>query len=257
MSYSLERKPAGLSGSALRIWGLLFALLGVGSNAIIQNGILGMSSTGGAALLDKLQNPDMMAAATVAMILQALYTCATPIFAFLLIEGFRHTESVKQYLLRLVGLALVSEIPYNLSMSGKWIDLNSRNPVFGMVIGLIILYFYRRYAEKSGKNIGIKALVTVAAILWISMLRIDEGVPLIVLIAVLWALREKGILRLLGGCTAAFVCMLSSPFYLVSVFAFLPIHFYNEEQGSEGKLGKYLAYPVLLLAIGLAAKYFI
>lgn len=257
MNYSLERKPAGLSASALRIWGLLFVAIGVVSSGILQNRILGASGNDLKVLVEMLQDPKLMTVTTIAVVMRALYTCAVPIFAFLLVEGIRHTSSAKNYLLRLVGLALVSEIPYNLAMNGKWIELGSRNPVFAMAISLLMLIFYRMYPGKTAKNLGIKAAVTIAAVLWTSMLGIDEGIPMVLLTAVLWALHGKGMIRLLGGITMAFVCMLYSYYYVVSLFAFLPIHFYNEEEGSEGKWGKYLAYPVFLLAIGLAAKYFI
>ena len=50
-------------------------------------------------------------------------------------------------------VALVSEIPYNLAMGGNFFVTASRNPVFGLVLGLILLWFYRYYGEKSAKNI--------------------------------------------------------------------------------------------------------
>ncbi|MBP3304779.1 MAG: hypothetical protein J6L24_02315 [Oscillospiraceae bacterium] len=256
MDDSLNKKPSGISGSALRVWGMLFLTLGIVGRGIIRNKLLGLGTISSAQLLELLQSSsDMMVMATVSLVLSAAYTCAVPIFTFLLVEGFCHTGDYRKYLLRVAGLALISELPYNLAMSGKLLDTGSRNPVFGLVIGLIALYFYRRYSEKSWANRGIQVLVTLAAVLWAFMLGIDEGVPLLILIAALWALRSKPIYRNLVGCIAAILCSVLSPFYLASPMAFVALHFYNGEKGESSRTVNYLAYPAILLVVGICAKF--
>lgn len=250
-----NEKPRGLNANALRTWGMLFVVAGVISRGVLQGRILGIGDVTGAQLLDAMRNSYTMAIATAALILQALETCAVPIFAFFLVEGFSYTKSGRMYLLRVVGLALLSEIPFDLAMSGKMLNLSSQNPVFGLVLGLTMLYFFRRYQEKGLKNTLIKACVLIAAILWAQMLRVDHGAAMLVILTVLWALRKKPQLRFLMGATAAVACGIFSTFFMASPMGFLPLHLYNGDRATENRPVNYLAYPVILLVIGLAAQF--
>ena len=84
------------------------------------------------------------------------------------------------------------------------------------------------------------------------MLKIDHGVPMVVIIGVLWCLRAKPQLRTLAGSVAAMACSAVSPFYLASAMGFLPIHMYNgEREQFEGRT-HYIVYPVLLLIVWAA-----
>lgn len=236
----------------LRVWGTLFLLAGIVSRGILQTHLLGVGSNTNQQLLELMEkNPNAMAIATAALVLQAIECCAVPIFAFLLVEGFRHTKDWKKYALRIAGVAVLSELPYNLVASGQLLDMSSRNPAFGLLLGMAVLYFCRRYEEKVAKNTAIKLCVIVAAILWAEMLQVEHGVLLIVSVSVLWLLRNKTNLRALGGAVAGMVCMLISPFYLATAMGFLPIHLYNGEQGNGNRWVNYLAYPVLLLIVAL------
>ena len=250
--------PRGLSANALRLWGYLCVLLGIAAKGIIHNGMLGLGNMTNQQLFDVMnQSQDAMALVTVSLVLQALESCAVPIFVFLLLEGFLHTASVKKYLIRVVGLAVISEIPYNLAYSGSWLNMGNRNPVFALAVCLLLLYFYRMFPAKGFSNMVLKAVITVAAFLWISMLKIDAGGPCVLMTAVLWALRDKPNFRILGGCTAAFLCTVFSPYYLIAPMIFIALHMYNGEKGEENRVVSYLWYPVTLLVFGLVSAYLI
>lgn len=257
MSELTNRRPSGLNRQALRTWGMLGIVLGAAGSGILQNGILNLGDTDAMGLLQAMEGSStMMGFATLALVLQAICCCAAPIFAFLLTEGFSRTSSRKNYFLRVLGLALVSELPYNLAVSGTWLASDGRNPVFALALALVMLYFYCRYPGKRLGNVAIKTVVTVAAFAWAFMLRIDEGPSLVLLVAVLWLLRGKPTLRVLFGCVTAFACSLFSPFYLASPMAFLAIHFYNGEKGEGSPWVNYLSYPAILLIAGLLGTYF-
>ena len=144
----LARREAreGISRSALRLWGLLFAGLGLAGRAILQNGLLDMGNITNDQLLEAMMSSSQtMVYATLALVLQAVEACAIPIFAFLLVEGVQNTSNLDKYLVRVVGLAFLCEIPYNLAMTGAFWDTSSRNPVFGLAFGMGMLYLFRLY----------------------------------------------------------------------------------------------------------------
>ena len=133
-------KPSGLHAGNLRAWGMLFAIAGIISRSLLQNQMLGMGTRTMQELMALMQASDTaMAIATVALVLQAVETVAVPIFVFLLAEGFRHTSDWKKYLLRVAGLAVLTEIPYDLAMNQKVLEFGTQNPVFGLVLCMILL----------------------------------------------------------------------------------------------------------------------
>lgn len=247
-----RRLSIGLSSMALRTCGILFLATAVVGVCIIQNSILKVDDLTNEALLELMQeDSSVMMYSTMALVGQALEACAVPIFAFLLVEGTTHTSSFKNYLLRVLGLALACEIPYNLAMSGTVLDFGSRNPVFGLVMSMVMLYFFRHYREKTVSHYGIKITAIVGTILWGGILGITYAGPCVILVAVLWGLRGKQNLQTFLGCMACICCSLFSIFFMVAPASFLVIHFYNGEQGAGSKWLKYLSYPVILLVCWL------
>lgn len=246
----------GLSKRQLVFWGMLFVLAGMVGRSYLQNRVLQIGTLTGQQLLEVMSSSGAaMAAATASLVMQALETCAVPIFAFLLADGFQKTKSRRKMFLSLALTAVISELPYNLVMSGKLVDLTSRNPVVAMVIGMLVLYFFRRYEEKTMKNVLVKIAVSIAAALWCVMLNVTHGVALLVVTVVMWALRNKGQLRVLFGAVAATACSIMSLFYMVSAMGVLPVHLYREEEEqTEDGVMLYLAYPVLLLAVGMLSN---
>lgn len=251
MINTTKTKPSGLNRQALRTWGMIFLLAGV-AGAFIRNCVLGLGSVSTAELLQAMQEETAtMVYSTLALVLQAAETCATPIFAFLLVEGFRHTSNFKNYLLRVLGIAVLAEIPFNLVAYGKVFAMGSRNPVFGLVLCLVALYFFRQYGQKKVSHVAIKIAVTLAAIVWAELLNIEHGTCCVILTGVLWGLREKPQMQVFIGCLAAICCSVISLYYMAAPMAFLAIHFYNGEQGEGNKWVNYLAYPVILLVVAI------
>lgn len=251
------RKLPGLTTQGVRNWGLMFLLFGMVFNPKIQGAMSGEQAT--------------FLVTTVALILQLLHYCAIPIFVFLFVEGMTHTSDLKKYATRIGIVAVGAQIPYNLAVYGEWFSfkglMNFRlNPVFGLLLAMVLLYFYRRYAGKSIKFILLKAFLWLMAFAWVKILRIEYGFPVILLTPIIYFLRKKRMVMIFVGCIALTLCgfldttngtsYLRTAAYVASApVSFMVLHFYNGERGEGNRYINYLAYPVMLIAIGLFAKF--
>ena len=242
-------KPSGLSTLVLRVWAMIFLAAGVIGRSVIQIGLLDLPNLSSTEMMTLLNDStEAVKAAGISLILQAVEACAIPLYAFFLVEGFQNTSDLKKYAIRVAVMAVLTELPYNLAMTGSLIYLQSRNPVFGVLLAMAMLYFYRTYGQKQRTGVLIGIVVTVAAVLWSLMLGVEHGVLFVLLTTTLWLMRNKPLYRGFVGTAVACVCFVISPFYLASVMGFMLLHFYNGESEKDLKhFITYPFYPVLLL----------
>lgn len=247
-----RREKGGMNRNTLRMLGILLLALGLFGRGILQNRVLGMQSGGTGQLLELLDQSGGMAAATVALVLEAVESCAVPIFAVLTVDGFQRTGSFRKYLLRVLAMAAVSEIPYNFALTGRLWDTASRNPAFGLVLALAMLYLFQNYEGTSAKNVAIKIAVGGAALLWAVLFQVKFGVMMLLVVGVLWIFRRRHTLSYLMAAAAAISCCVGNPLYMFAPFGFLLVHFYNGEEGNTNRVMQYGVYPLLLVLVGLA-----
>ncbi|MBQ1327050.1 MAG: hypothetical protein IIY49_03330 [Eubacterium sp.] len=70
-------------------------------------------------------------------LLRGIGRLAFPIFAFLIVEGFFKTKNVLKYSLRLFIFALISEVPFDMAVFNKVVDIKHQNVFFTLLLGLI------------------------------------------------------------------------------------------------------------------------
>lgn len=73
-------------------------------------------------------------------ILRFIGRIAFPIFCFMLVQGYFKTSNVKKYIIRLLILALLSEIPYDYTFHNMLFDFKHQNVIWTLLFGLIIIY---------------------------------------------------------------------------------------------------------------------
>lgn len=262
-------RSKGLSAQTLRTWGILFLVTGIAGYVLIQKKMLGVGSVSEEQLFTAMDDPNTMIYATVALVAQLVQTFATPIFCFLLAEGMKHTSSFRNYFLRVAGVALVSEIPYDLVMYDKVFDWSSQNPVLGLVLSMAVIYLMKRYCDRSFKGFVIGLMLVVMGMFWTCILWISDGLIVFTVVLTLWGLRSKPALRLFAACAVIFLCaslwsfqvivlplrVTTSMLYIVTPMVFLAVHFYNGERGEGNRWVNYLAYPVMLMGVWLIATF--
>lgn len=171
---------------------------------------------------------------------------AFPIFCFLIIEGFRHTSDVRRYALRLGVFALISELPFNLALTGRLWAPRYQNVFFTLLLGLLLLVALDRF--------GLDWRSLVAAVLCLGAARhgrTDYGAFGVALIAALYLLRQRRLLRSLGIALMA-VKSLTAP------LAAIPVFWYDGRRDA-GKHAVprwffYVFYPAHLLLFALLAR---
>ncbi|MCH4209545.1 TraX family protein [Bifidobacterium sp.] len=200
-----------------------------------------------------------MVSLTIAVICEAISWVAAPIYAWLLVEGYRHTGNRWAYAGRLLLLALVSEVPYDLVTTGKAVDWSSQNPVFALVITLVALSLIDAF-RNSGTIVrrSLVVLVLLMGVAWMVLGHVglrqqimNEG-ALILLAAVIFFMfpRHENTVMMGVGAIGALFCL--TPAFGVAV-----LHYRNGELG-YAKPDKpwlqwvfYALYPLMLLVFAL------
>lgn len=245
-------RPAGIGAGALRTWGLIFLLAGVMGRGLIQNVLLGLGNMTMDQIFQAMNETEgVMGMVTLSLVLTAMESCAVPIFAFLLVEGYQHTASYNNYLIRTTVLALVTEVLYNVVMGGALVDMSSRNPVWCVVLGLVLLGLFRYVDDKMKGSKLLKVVMAIAGILWAHILKVEYGVFFMAMVLTLWVMRSKPQFRLFVGMGVAALCTAISPFYLAATMGFMAVHFYNGEKSESSRIINYAGYPAMLLVCAL------
>lgn len=171
---------------------------------------------------------------------------AFPIFAFLLVEGFLHTQDVKKYAIRLFMFALLSEIPFDLAFQGKVLEFTHQNVFFTLAIGFVTMMVYKWIEEKQFQNTFtrylLQILVMMAGMAVAQFLRTDYSALGVFAILSIYIFRNNKLFQI-AAIGLVFIENMSA------WFAFFPILLYNGKRGLNVKWVFYAFYPVHLLVL--------
>ena len=182
-------------------------------------------------------------------IMRLIGRMAFPLFAFLLVEGFQKTSDLRKYMLRLAAFALISEIPFDLAVSGKVFAFGYQNVFFTLLLGLVFLQVYRKMMRQG--KMGFRGIIIIVIFMLLAeLLRIDYGSVGILIILIFYLLRME---RVKAGAFGCAILGISSIDGIFSFTALYPIAKYNGERGLKLKYAFYAFYPVHLLMLYLVA----
>lgn len=165
-----------------------------------------------------------------------------PIFCFLLVEGFHHTRSQLNYLVRLLIFALLSEIPFDLALRDVIFDWQHQNIFFTLALGLVAIFCLEELHFRKIYTIPF-GLILLAS----HFSKCDYGLAGVLLICIFYYAKEQPWVRI-------FLCglvlyMFFGTFELYALIAFIPITLYNGKLGSNAKFVFYWFYPIHLLVL--------
>ncbi len=200
---------------------------------------------------------------------------AFPIFAFQIAEGFVHTKNFKKYALRLLGFALVTELPFNLFYSSRWFNPYHQNVLFTLLLGLVAIKVIDNIKKNhTPKNVALSAL-------WLALIAlasvigfVDYGFLGMLTVVMFYLFRDfpfAWAAQLLGMVAINIIFFegqvipfefwgkhIEIPTQAFAVFSLIPIWLYGGKKGVSNKFlqyGFYAFYPVHM-AILYMIKYF-
>lgn len=198
-----------------------------------------------------------------------------PIFAFMISEGFVHTSNLKKYIFRLLGFALISEIPFNLFYGGNWFYPYHQNVLFTLLLGLLaITLIDKARKDKTAKTIIKTVLILIPICLGAFIGFPDYGFWGFLTVVMFYLFRGfpfAWLLQLIAMVLMNFV-LYEGQFISVelfgktyeiatqgfAVFALIPIWLYGGRKGKSSKImqyGFYAFYPLHMLIIYLLVTY--
>ncbi len=191
--------------------------------------------------------------------MRAIGRVSFPIYIFLFVEGFQHTRNRAQYALRLGFFALLSEIPFNLMVTGTIWDREGhlQNVLFTFLIGFFVLCLQERLNQIILQSMNWMVAFSQAYLVAIGMIllavlaawgRTDYGAIGVIAISVAYHYRYNKWLEILGICVVLCCMGWIEPFCLLAV---LPVMLYNGERGLRIKYAFYVFYPMHMLVLGV------
>lgn len=193
---------------------------------------------------------------TLYWIMRGVGRIAFPIYAYLLVEGFFHTRNLKKYALRLLLLAIVSEIPFDYLVLGSFVTFRLQNIFWTLLLGLCMMQSQKliqiRYLGAAGRQIQLLLLVVFCAAAWALKTDYDyRGIMLIGLFFWFYGAQDQ---QTLFGCIWLILTQgtLRIPLLVGYGAAYLLLRYYNGMRGSwNGKGFFYAFYPVHLTVLGI------
>lgn len=198
---------------------------------------------------------------------------AYPIFAFMLVEGYFHTSSLKRYMLRLLAWAVISEIPFNLMYFGSAFYPYHQNVLWTFLLSLLLITLLDRVRDRLRPVFAVivsAALIVLGYLAGFALMVDYYGVGVLTVVVFYYFSQRRwwsyvGQLvclaflnvELLGGLgyeVTLFGYELEISQQGLALLALIPIWLYQGRQGEHRKPFRYFCYafyPAHMLALAL------
>ena len=189
---------------------------------------------------------------TMYIIFRSIGRIAFPIFCFLIVEGFHHTKSPINYLIRLLLFAFISEIPFDLAFFNTTFRWQNQNVFFTLAIGLSCLFCLEEMKTKKWFAIFLFALFGLSFIIHCDYS--TGGVLLICMFYFTDSFRDRFWMQLILSGLIFYIFY--GPQELPGLIAILMISLYNGKRGyNKAQWFFYFFYPLHLLILYMLNMY--
>ena len=171
-----------------------------------------------------------------------------PIYAFLTVEGVKHTANMGMYLLRTLIAFLITEPFYDYVRQGTLFE--AQNVLLSILVTQVMLYYLMKVTADKLWGFALKAILVVAAVFWSAFVQGQYGVAIVLMSAVFYFFRDKKLFWNVG------ITALSVATYISPVVALLFINHYDGEPPKYNKYFFYAVYPLIWIAFA-AMKLFL
>lgn len=185
--------------------------------------------------------------------LRVIGRIAFPLYAFLLVEGMRHTRNPQKYILRLGLNILLAELPFDFALFERW-TWKSQNVMVTLALGAVMLLCMQKTEKR-----WMKALLILPFACLADLAKGDGrswGILMIGVFALIEELPAQALGILLINCLLPSVSIpafgMQIPLQPFAVLAMLPIALYSGRKLTRSRTlqwGFYLVYPVHLLIL--------
>ena len=179
---------------------------------------------------------------------------AFPIYVYFLVQGYIYTHSVGKYAIKLGLLAVISEIPYDMTVYGCFFDFRHNNVLFTLVLALLVLWATDSLYKKNRWLVPVAAVIVIWTAALSHILGLDYSYRCILLALIFYYARQYEVIMYTA---AAIISAISGSLAsLVTPLALVPVYFHDGKKGHIPKADMWSFYPAHLLIIGMIRMFF-
>lgn len=250
-----QTEKKGLAGSTLKLIAIITMLIDHSGVALLE---MYMKAQGHPVAFETNYEGFFQILSIIYIVMRLIGRLAFPIFCFLLVEGFFKTRNRIRYSARLFAFALISEVPFDLSLFNRTFNWNYQNVYFTLLIGLLTIWgmeglnslWEKKKFDKWAGYLG-KVVIMAAGAGIAQLLHTDYGMDGVLAIAVMYLFYKSKTRSFLFG-TLLLVCR--NLFELPALLGLFAVRAYDGRRGWKLKYLFYLFYPghlIILYAISV------
>ena len=213
-------------------------------------------------LCDHIAYAFLPSSSTLYMVMRLFGRIAAPSMCFVLAQGFIHTSNRKKYFVRLIGFAIISQLPFSYFGFGSY-----TGPMGNVIFTLACAFAIMGVIENLNKIGRVPAIVAIVLLLFLSMLS-DWIIFAPMFTLSIYLNKDSKDRQALGYLIVSLISFAAGTYFAIkngqlwqyqfwqlgTVLVIPIIYAYNGKQGSKAAFNKwffYIFYPAHLMILGI------